>query len=366
MFSEIQARLGLDIGPFRKGMMQATGSIAKTGEKLSSLSGKILGPIAAVTALATAFSAAFFRARDLRDEAELMGRTVSAQTARMAEQADDLQALWKGIQDVVGWVSSKIIGLFDYLAEKTQRVLDMTSGLSAEETARNQRIAREAEENARRLERETERRRKAAEDTIRSEMTSAQAARDVENLKKILGIKEEVKEIEQQEQEIIAQIADDGKDAADADRERLRILQEQKMELQAQASAIRARMETERQARAEAAQRERNPFGITSQELAGMNPYDPRFGFSLSARRRIEQAQESVGLSEQARFAEIAGRSGRADDLLSQANRIGSAATAFRTPGGAGSESAEIAKELRASTRHLASIERSLAIMELE
>lgn len=367
-FGEIKARLGLDISPFEKGMAKAHKSVGGIGEKITSLAGKILGPIAAVSSLATAFTAAFYSARELRDEAELMGMEVSAATEALASQADTLDEVWSNtkntFQELAGWAIKLFAAAKDnYRYFKEGHFLAGTSRKEYLDIVEN---TRERFANERKITQETERRDRAARSAIISEIRSKQLAEDIARMKKQLGITEDaIKETQKEEASIVKKIEESSKAIASTDDDRLTAARERLAALQQEGAILRSNLQVAMQQYQAARSQAANPQGLTTQDLAGMNPYDSRFGFSLTARRRIQQAQQSLGLREQARFAEVGGNASRADRLLGQANSLESSALGFRNPD-RNRAVQEIAKQVADIRKNINSIKSSLELMEID
>lgn len=382
MFSEIKARLGLDISGFKAGMDQAKREVGKTAEGIQSLQSKLLGPIGAVIALTAGFSAALDRARGLREEAEELGFTLDENTLRVARMSDAFTELKNNLAQGTNWAISKLGQLGEWIGAQTiylnERIFNGKSRAEVDagyqggllsSIARGRMTPLSRQEKAELSAQREINKRKEALEAERAAREAERAAQEEAN-----RLAKEAEQIEAarlkalaEEEALMQKMAEEHeKSLLEGERARLAVLQEQRAELEAQASAKMAALVIAQQDLALAQQRAVNPMGVTVGELAGMNPNDSRFGFTLKARRRIEQARESISLAQQARFAEIGGNSRLADRLSGESSSLEQAALSFRTPGGRGTEVAQIAAEVKTIARDIASINKSLVLLEVE
>jgi hypothetical protein len=99
-FSTIQAKLGLDVTNFERGMAKAQSRTLAFRRNLSQFGAGGLSRFLGVGALVSGYVAAINKAQQLRDEAEKNGTAISRNTESLAKYGDQLDKLKAGIAQI--------------------------------------------------------------------------------------------------------------------------------------------------------------------------------------------------------------------------------------------------------------------------
>ena len=218
-FSEIKARLGLDISPFEKGMAKAQSSARQaTTEMGKNMAGvKGLVSFAAVTA---GFNNALERAKELRDLAAETGTALDPAVQRTADLSDNLERGKSVLADIGITLVGGLQRGVDYVVAFGSQMLGLVNGVNEAIQSIDKGRAKEAKEEADKKKAAENAKTNSANKKKSDEAELALSVKAAEQFKKAAEIKEEARKktltIDQKIKETEADILQAEKDKADA------------------------------------------------------------------------------------------------------------------------------------------------------
>ena len=173
-FSEVKARLGLDISPFEKGMAKASATAKNTSSEMGKNLAGVKGLIG-FAAIAGGFRSALERAKELRDTAAETGTALDPAVQRAADLADNLERGQNALSDAgittVAWLQRSVDYSVAFVSQMLGLVDGVDEGIKAidEGRAKEAKAAQDAKKNADAKKKEDAEKKKASDDAAAAE-----------------------------------------------------------------------------------------------------------------------------------------------------------------------------------------------------
>jgi hypothetical protein len=100
--SQVRTTLGMDIGPFRRGLVAASQGIVNFKKQASMAGAGSFGGLIGISGLVMGFRAVVAHARRARDEAEALGQTIDKNTAATAQLGDNFERISTNVAGLAG------------------------------------------------------------------------------------------------------------------------------------------------------------------------------------------------------------------------------------------------------------------------